>query len=121
MAKGSLNLKVSKQDFTTRIDLISQKMNALTDVINKYRDLKTNLDQFVEAEDSSYEDWVQRIDEHIDAAGRAKASLNEAKKTLQETVDQMTGFVGQVQQTVRSATEATKSTVGAAVKIAPLL
>ena len=121
MALGSLNLKVSKQDFLNRIDAIQAKMDRLSDVIQKYRDLKTNLDQFVEPEDNSYEVWVARIDEHINAAGRAKAALNESKKTLQQTVDQMDEFGNVVKQTVSSATEATKSTVEAAIKIAPLL
>lgn len=121
MALGSLNLKVSKQDFLNRIDAIQSKMDKLSDVIQKYRDLKTNLDQFVEPEDNSYEDWVRRIDEHINAAGRAKASLKESKDMLQKTVDQMDEFGNEVKQTVDSATEATKSTIEAAIKIAPLL
>ena len=121
MALGSLNLKVSRQDFVNRIDAIQSKMDKLSDVIQKYRDLKTNLDQFVEAEDSSYENWVARIDGHIEAAGRAKASLNESKQMLQKTVDQMDEFGNEVKQTVDAATEATKSTVEAAIRIAPLL
>lgn len=121
MAAGSLNLKVKKQDFVDRINDIESRMNALSDVIAKYRDLKVNLDQFVEAEDSSYEDWVQRIDSHIDAAGRAKAALKESKDTLQKTVDQMDDFGSNVKQTVQAATEATKSTVETAIRIAPLL
>ena len=39
MALGSLNLKVSKQDFLNRIDAIQAKMDRLSDVIQKYRDL----------------------------------------------------------------------------------
>ena len=121
MANGSLRLKASKQDFMNRVNDIQAKMDKLDDVIRKYRDLKTNLDQFVEAEDSSYEDWVKRIDEHINAAGKAKAALNESKKSLQQTVDQMDEFGNLVKQTLETATEATKNTVEAAIKIAPLL
>lgn len=121
MALGSLNLKVNKQDFVERIDQIQNKMDKLSDVINKYRDLKVNLDQFVEAEDDTYEQWCQRIDEHIDAAGRARASLNASKEVLQKTVDQMDDFGNQVRQTVQEGVEATKNVVETAVKIAPLL
>lgn len=118
---ASLNLKVKKQDFVDRIDLIEVKMNNLADVIAKYRNLKTNLDQFVEPEDDSYDQWCQRIDANIDAAGRARASLNESKKMLQDTVDKMDDFGSLVTSTVQSAVEATKSTVETAIRIAPLL
>ncbi len=121
MALNSLNLRVSKQDFLDRIDTIDEKMNRLADVIQKYRDLKVNLDQFVEPEDDTYQDWCQRIDEHIAAAGKARAALNEAKKSLQTTVDQMDDFGTQVKETVVAGIEATKSTTEAALKIAPLL
>lgn len=121
MALGSLSLKVNKQDFLNMISEVEQKMNRLDDVISKYRDLKVNLDQFVEPEDSSYEKWVAQIDEYINAAGSSKAALQESKDALQTTVEQMEGFGAEVMQTVTAAAEATKSTVETAIRISPLL
>ena len=121
MALNSVNLKVSKQDFVDRIDQIDLKMQNLADVISKYNNLKTNLDQFTEPEDDSYEAWVQRIDEHIKSAQKARAALKESRDTLQKTVDQMEDFGSKVVETVSSAAEALKSTAEAAINIAPLL
>ncbi len=121
MAVGSLNINVSKQDFLEMIDEIQHRMDNLSDVIGKYRDIKTNLDQFVEPEDDSYEDWVQRIDEHINAAGKAKAALYESRKTLQLAIDSLDEFGSEVKQEISSATETTKSTVEAAIRIEALL
>lgn len=121
MALGKLNLRVKKQDFVDRIEMCNAKMDVLSDVIEKYRQAKVNLDQFVQGEDDSYQRWVERIDAHIDAAGRAKASLAEAKKALEETVNQMDDFGSEVEKTVSDSVEALKSTAQAAINIAPLL
>lgn len=117
----SLGLHVGKQTFIDAIDKLDRKMSELQNVIDKYRTAKTNLDQFVEAEDSSYEKWVQTIDERITAAGKARAALNEQKDMLQKTVDQMEDFGGEIVRTVETGAEAVKSTAEAALRVAPLL
>lgn len=117
----SLNLRVGKQDFLDQIALLDQKMSALQNVIDKYRKAKTNLDQFVRGEDSSYEAWVERIDAHITAAGKARAALKEQKDVLQKTVDQMENIGKEIKETVTAGAEAVKSTAEAAIRIAPLL
>ena len=121
MAAGSLNLKVGKKDFVDRIEMINAKMSYLQDVINRYRNAKANLDQFVEEGDSSYQAWIERIDTNIETCGKAYASLQESKASLQTTVDQMEGMSAQIQQTVSSATEAAKSSVSASLKVAAIL
>ena len=117
----SLNLRVSKQDFLDRIEKINNKMINLDGVIQKYRTLKSNLDQFVQPEDSTYEQWCQRIDANIESCGRAKAALKESKDSMQKTVDQMENIGAELRETISAATEATKSTAEAAIRIAPLL
>ena len=117
----SLGLKVSKQDFLDRIEQIDNKMGKLDGVIQKYRNLKTNLDQFVKPEDSTYEQWCERIDANITSCGKAKAALSKSKETLQKTVDQMDDFGNQLKETVTTATQATIHTAEVAIKIAPLL
>ena len=121
MAKGSLNLHVSKQDFITRIETINQKMTALKDVIDRYNNAKANLDQFVEEGDSTYEEWVRRIDINIENCGKAYASLQESKQSLEKTVEQMEGMGAQLKETVSSATEAAQSTIDATLKVASIL
>ena len=121
MAAGSLNLKVSKADFEQRIEVIAQKISNLDSVIQQYREAKANLDQFVEEGDSTYEQWIERIDANVTACGKAKAALMESKASLEKTVEQMEGMSGQLRETIASATEEAKSTVEAAIKIAPLL
>ena len=121
MALGSLNLRVSKQDFVNRIELIQQKMNALDDVIQKYGEARNNLDQFVEEGDSTYQQWVERIDANVTACRKARAALDESRQKLQETVNQMEGISSQIAQTVQAGTDAAKSTVEAAIRVAPYL
>ena len=121
MALGSLNLKVKRSDFQRQIDEIGAKMQALDDVVMKYRNLKENLDQFVEPEDDTYQQWVDRIDANIDAAGRSRAALKTAHDTLQKTVEQMDDFGSLVKETVTSATEAASEVVKATITVAPLL
>ncbi len=121
MAGLDIGLKVNKQDFVDRINLIEQRMSALQDVVSRYRDAKANLDQFLESDDSNYQAMIERIDANITAAGQAYAALQEAKNTLQTTVDQMDDMGNQVMQTVTAATEATVSTVNAAIKIQSVL
>ena len=121
MALGSLNLRVSKQDFISRIDAIESKMGNLQDVINRYNDARNNLDQFVEEGDSTYEAWVQRIETNIMNCKKAYASLQESKVSLQKTVEQMEGMNAQLNQTISSATEAAKSTIQATLKVESLL
>ncbi len=121
MAGLDVSLRVSKQDFQSAIDKVDQKMAALQDVINRYRDAKSNLDQFIEGRDSNYEAMIERIDANIKAAGQSYAALQETKKTLQTTIDQMDNMGNEVMQTISSATDAATSTIGAAIKIQSVL
>ncbi len=121
MALGALNLKVSKKDFELKIEEIDSCMGKLDDVIRRYGDAKRDLDNFVSSNDSTYEQWCERIDKNVEACGKAKASLNETKLTLQKTVEQMEGFSSEVGETIQAATEATKQAVDAAIKIGPML
>lgn len=121
MARGSLNLHVSKQDFVNRIGQIEGKMGQLNSVIERYNSARNNLDQFVEEGDSTYEAWIRRIDINVDACRKALASLQETKNKLQTTVDQMEGMYGQLTATVSDAADAAKSTIDATLKVASLL
>lgn len=121
MALGNLNLRVSKSDFEQRIATIEVKMQALQDVVSRYRDAKKNLDQFIESNDSNYQAMCERIDANIEAAGKAYASLQETKVSLQDTVNKMEGMGNEVKETLTSATEAAKSTIEAAIKINSIL
>lgn len=121
MAKGSLNLKVSKADFERRMQVIEMRMDALSDVVTRYRNAKSNLDQFITNGDDNYEAMCQRIDVNVDAAGRAYAALKEIKAEMAKTVTQMDEMSGKMKETITSATEATKSTVQAAIRIHSIL
>lgn len=121
MALGSLNLKVSKSDFESRIVVVEGRMSQLMDVVERYNQAKANLDQFIESGDDNYEAMVERIDVNIKAAKKAFAALAETKASLQETVSLMEGMSTEVKETITSAVEATKSTVEAAIKVAELL
>ncbi|MBQ6825011.1 MAG: hypothetical protein IJP27_10180 [Clostridia bacterium] len=121
MALGSLNLRVSKSDFEMRINTIEVKMQVLQDVINRYGDAKRNLDQFIEGDDSNYQAMLDRIDANVLAAKKAYSALQETKLSLQQTVDQMEGFGNEVKETISAATEATVSTIEAAIKIDSIL
>lgn len=121
MAKGSLNLKVSKGDFENRIQIIEVRMAVLEDVINRYGQAKQNLDQFIESGDSNYEAMCQRIDANVTAAKKAHAALNETKLELQATVDKMEGMSDKVKGTITEAVDATLSTVEMAIKIDSIL
>lgn len=121
MALGSLNLRVSKADFENRISQIESKMSALQDVIQRYGEAKSNLDQFIEEGDSNYEAMCERIDANVNAAKKAWTSLQQTKVELERTVSQMEGMGEQIKKTIESATEATTSAVSTAIKVAPLL
>lgn len=121
MAILRLGLHVRKEDFQKHIEAMDTQMGLLQDVIGKYRDHKVNLDQFVTAEDSTYDQWVNEIDAHIEAAGRAYAALKENKEALQKTVDEMEDFGKLMADTLADASEATKSTVEAAIRVAAIL
>ena len=121
MALGSLNLRVSKEDFERRIELVDQRMNVLLDVIERYARAKENLDQFMEGDDSNVEAMIERIDVNVEAAKKSHAALNETKLSLQETVNQMEGMSKEVKETLTAGIEATKSTVEAAITIKSIL
>ena len=121
MAIGSLNLRVSKEDFVNRINTISSKMQILQDVINRYGEAKRNLNQFVEEGDSTYESWIERIDTNILNCKKAWSSLQESKQTLEKTVEQMEGMSGQLRQTVADATEAAKNVITTTLKVESML
>lgn len=121
MALGSLNLKVSKQDFLDRIVVVEGRMAQLMDVIERYGRAKDNLDQFIENGDSNYQAMVERINVNVTAAKKSYTALAETKATLQETVNLMEGMSAEVKETITAATEATVSTVNAAIKVADLL
>jgi len=65
MALGSLNLRVSKEDFVKRIELVEMRMNILQDVIERYGRAKENIDQFMESDDSNVDAMLERIDTKI--------------------------------------------------------
>lgn len=121
MAKGSLNLKVSKSDFERRLSTIEVRMASLMDVINRYNTAKSNLDQFIENGDDNYQEMIKNIDQNVNAAKKAYAALNELKLEINKTVTQLDEMSGRVKETITSATEATKSTVEAAIKVAAIL
>lgn len=121
MALGSLNLKVSKKDFEDRIAVVEGRMAQLMDVVERYGRAKDNLDQFIESGDSNYEAMIERINVNITAAKKSYAALAETKASLQETVNLMEGMTNEVKETITAATEATASTVSAAIKVAELL
>lgn len=121
MALGSLNLKVSKSDFEQRITVVEGRMAQLMDVIERYNRAKANLDQFIESGDNNYEAMLQRIQVNIDAAKGSYKALAETKATLQETVNLMQNMGNEVKETITAGTEATASTVKAAIKVAELL
>ena len=121
MAKGSLNLKVSKSDFERRLSVIETRMATLMDVINRYNTAKTNLDQFIENGDDNYQAMIDRIDQNVTAAKKAHAALGQLKMEMTKTVTQLDEMSSKVKETITSATEATKSTVEAAIKVAAIL
>lgn len=121
MALGSLNLRVSKQDFINRIELIEMRMNVLQDVIERYGRARENLDQFMDSDDSNVDAMIERIEVNVKAAKKAHAALNESKLSLQETVDQMENMGKEVKETISAGIEATMSTVEAAIKINSVL
>lgn len=121
MALGQLNLRVSQGDFEQRISVVEIRMQALVDVVNRYENAKSNLDQFIESNDNNYEAMVEQINQYIKNAKRAHAALNETKLQLQETVNKMSGMSSEIKETITSATEAAKSAVEAAIKIDAIL
>jgi methyl-accepting chemotaxis protein len=121
MAAGSLNLRVSKEDFEKRIGLIEMRMNILQDVIERYGRAKENIDQFMESDDSNVDAMLERIDQNVVAAKKSHAALNETKLALQQTVDQMSGMSKEVMETLSAGTEAAKSAIEAGIKISAIL
>ena len=97
------------------------RMQGLIDVINRYGTAKSNLDQFITSEDDNFQDMINRIDANITAAKKAHAALNEVKVQIQTTITQMDEMSGKVKETITTATEATVSTVNAAIKINSIL
>ena len=121
MAKGSLNVKVSRSDFERRMQVIEMRMNGLIDVVNRYNSARSNLDQFIENGDDNFQAMVDRIDANILAAKKAHAALNQIKVQIQTTLTQMDEMSGKVKETITSATDAAKSAVEAAIKVNSIL
>ena len=121
MALGQLNLRVGKQDFLDRIEIVDLKMANLADIIEKYGDAKNNLNQFIEEGDSTYEAWCERIDTNVKNCKKAYALLKETRQSLQTTVDQMDNMSGELKQTVSAATEAAKSVIDTTLKVNEVL
>lgn len=121
MALGSLNLRVSKQDFETRIAIVETKMAMLVDVIDRYGQARNNLDQFIESGDNNYEAMVRRIDTNIRSAKKAHAALNETRISLQDTVNKMETMGSEILQTIETGTEAAASVINTAITIESIL
>lgn len=121
MALGSLDLRVSKSDFETRIGIAEASMASLEDVITRYGEAKDNLNQFIEESDDNYQAMIDRIDVNIKNAKKAYAALDETRKELLNTINQMEGMSEKVKDTITSATEAVSSVVEAGFKVEALL
>jgi len=121
MAVGSVNLKVSKSDFEQRIAIVEGRMAQLMDVIERYNQAKSNLDQFIESGDDNYEAMIERIDVNVTAAKKSYNALSQTKASLQETVKQMEEMSKEVKETIVSAVDAAASTVNAVIKVEELL
>ena len=119
MAFNAMN--VSKKDFQDAITKVEEKMNALMDVIDRYNQARSNLDQFVGEGDSNYEATLQRIDENVKSAKKAHAALTETKNTLQATVDSMEEMGKDISSILEDATEIAKGAIQAAIKIDSIL
>ncbi len=118
---GEISFKGSLSDFQNCIDKIDIKIGEIDNVIQAYERHRKNLSQVIDESDSSYQLWLNDITQHVTAAQKTKAELNEVRATIQTTVDQMTDYGNQVATTVGEAAESLKNTVEAAITIAPLL
>ncbi len=118
---GDISFKGSVSDFQGCLDKIDIKIGEIENVIQAYDRHRKNLDQVIDEGDSSYQLWLNDINEHVTAAQKTKAELTEVRAMIQTTVDQMTDYGNQVATTVGEAAETLKNTVEAAITIAPLL
>lgn len=116
-----VGLIVSKDQFLARIDVCTQQMAKLMDVIERYNNAKRNLDQFIQGTDITYQLMLERIDENVKAAKKSYAALQQTKLSLEETVNQMETMGSEAQQTVQDAIGAVGSVVNAALKIEDVL
>lgn len=121
MAKGSLNIKVNKQDFANRINELDIRIAALMDVIGRYENAKKNMSQFIGDTDSNYADVLAQIEYNIKTARAAHEHLKEARAELQTTVDKMENMGKEVGQTIKDAFEAAKSTTEAVMRVDAIL
>ena len=118
---ADVGLRVSKQDFLDRIQICGEKMDALMDVIERYNVAKGNLDQFIQSDDITYTLMIERIDEHVRAAKKSHAALQQTKLSLEETVSNMETMGNEAKETLESAVGAIGSTINAALQIEDVL
>lgn len=116
-----VGLIVSKEDFVQRIGMCGQQMDRLMDVINRYNQAKTSLNQFIQEGDVTYLLMLERIDENVKAAKKSYNALQKTKLSLEETVSKMEDMGEKAQQTVQDAIGAVGSAVNAALQISDVL
>lgn len=123
MAQGlaDVGLRVSKEDFLQRINICEEKMGKLIDVIDRYGQAKTNLDQFIQSDDIVYTLMLERIDENVKAAKKSYNALKATKLSLEETVNNMETMGSEAQSLLQDAIQATGSVVNAALQIEDVL
>ena len=118
---ANLGLKVSRENFQSRIDNVVENMNALQDVISRYNQAKSNLSQFIEEGDSNYQNMLDRIEENVKAAQKAHAALSETKAELEKDMAELEETNTSIGNLLDEAKEAAKSVIEAAIKVDSVL
>ena len=118
---ANLGLKVSRENFQTRIDNVKQNMDALQAVIDRYNQAKNNLTQFIEEGDSNYQNMIDRIDENVKAAKKAHAALSETKVELEKDMAELEDTNTTIGDLLEDAKDAAKSVIEAAIKVDSIL
>lgn len=109
--------KAGRKDFEAGIQACDAKMDELIAVISEYRDAIQTLDMFIQSEDSTYDLWVQRIQENIRAASKSHAALQATRDNLQETLDKMENMGTNASGLVSDAIDAVGGVIDASIAI----
>lgn len=119
-SSDSLEMHVDINTFINANDKLQGEIEELNNILGDYQALKTNVNNFLEGNDSNFEKMQENVEENIKAVKAELAEVQQIKEQIKRTVDSMEEMSANTQKILDEGTQAAGRAIKAAIKVEEL-
>lgn len=113
----SLEMHVNIDTFNHANSQLQGQIGVLQGILSEYEALKTNVNNFIEGNDSNFDKMQENVEENIKSVKAELAEVQQIKDQIQHTVDSMEEMGTNAQTILDQGTEAAGQAIRAAIKL----